>query len=118
VPNRLTDRELFPVYALPAGESLVVTDIVTTVFGCQAGSVITNNLYSASSTASARVYNRYFIVDSTGGGTMADHFTTGFVFTGPNLPDPVVGSTSTCTSLVMTLEGVEIPGTPTVGSFQ
>ena len=102
---------------MPAGKSLVVTDIVTSVSECPAGSFITNSLYS-SSTGLALLYGRPFTVDSTGYGTMADHFTTGFVFTGPNFPGPELASSYTCGILVMTIEGVEVSGGPTVGPFE
>src|SRR5580700_2327724 len=119
--NSATGQYSTSTYALPAGKSLVVTDIVTTAAACPAGSFITNTLSSSSSTPpvpGAEVYDRPFTVDSTGNGTMADHFTTGFVFTGPNFPIPQAASTLTCTVLAMTVEGVEVSGTPTIGPFE
>jgi hypothetical protein len=119
--NSVTGQYSTSTYALPAGKSLVVTDIVTSVSQCPAGSFITNSLYTTSSSSiggAALLYGRPFTVDSTGYGTMADHFTTGFVFTGPIFPGPELASSYTCGSLVMTIEGVEVSGSPTVGPFE
>jgi hypothetical protein len=117
--NSATGQYSTSTYVLPTGKSLVVTDIVTSVSGCPAGSFITNSLFSSSSsTGGGLLYGRPFTVDSTGYGTMADHFTTGFVFTGPNFPGPELASSYTCGSLVMTIEGVEVSGSPTIGPFE
>jgi hypothetical protein len=107
-------------YALPTGKSLILTDIVTTVGGCPAGSLISDDLYSTSSGGTApgaRVYGTAFTVNSGGFQTVADHFTTGFVLTGPNFPVAAASSLE-CGSLTMTVEGAEVSGSPTVGPFQ
>ena len=108
-------------YAPPAGMSLVVTDIAMTVYGCPAGNIFDDQLYSSSSggaAAGASVYRRIFAVDSTGTGNMVDHFTTGLVFTGPNIPVPAAGTDASCSDLEMRLQGVQVSGTPAVAALQ
>jgi hypothetical protein len=106
-------------YALPSGESLVVTDIVTTLFGCPVGSFITDDLYASfQGQGTAAVYRTLFTVNAANGQTVTDHFTSGFVFTGPNPPLAAIGSDYPCGNMTMTIVGAEVPGNPAVGAFQ
>jgi hypothetical protein len=105
-------------YALPSGESLVVTDIVTTFFECPVGSFITHDLYASfNGVGTAPVYRTFLTVNDGNGQTVTEHFTTGFVFTG-NPPLAGIGSDQPCRNITMTIEGAEVPGNPTVGTFQ
>lgn len=106
-------------YALPSGEALVVTDIVTTTFGCPVGSFITHDLYASfKGQGTAAVYRTLFTVTEPNGQTVTEHFTTGLVFTGPNPPFAGVGSDQPCGNITMTIQGAEVPGNPVVGPFQ
>jgi hypothetical protein len=105
-------------YSLPSGESLVVTDIVTTFFECPVGSFITHDLYASfKGVGTAPVYQTLFTVNDGDGQTVTEHFTTGLVFTG-NPPLAGIGSDQPCGNITMTIEGAEVPGNPTVGPFQ
>jgi hypothetical protein len=114
-----TEQYSNTAYALPSGESLVVTDIVTTFFGCPVGTFVTNDLYASfQGVGTTALYNTLLTVTATNGFTVTDHFTSGFVFTGPNPPLAGIGTDQPCENITMTIVGAEVPGNPAVGSFQ